>query len=384
MPSIATIPHQGRPIRHRRSPEELHELFEKACNISERDHADYRLTKTVCQSVPKLDISDITFGKVLGRGAFGAVYAVNSVDSSTEPSSSNDSLSDSECEERYALKFLSSRAVGTNEAFLHAVLDTANEAIILRSLDHPHIIKIRAMPICGMFSEKSFLLIDRLDETLKGRFEVWRQEAKHMKGFMRKMLAGSSNAAAKAAAWTERMLHLADLADALAYMHSVQVIHRDLKPENVGFNRENKIQLFDFGLAREMPLESDDGLFKMTGYCGSPLYMSPEVALKERYNEKCDVYSFAILVWETLTLEKPFEGITVSSLRENVWQGEMKRPMPDRSWDEGLKNLLSSAWSPVIGARPDMATFASKLRPLATMPTKKAKTLSSSRKGNKL
>eukprot|EP00934_Nitzschia_sp_Nitz4_P007564 Nitzschia sp. Nitz4//scaffold293_size23253//119//3585//NITZ4_008501-RA/size23253-snap-gene-0.3-mRNA-1//1//CDS//3329546183//7554//frame0 len=369
MPSIATIPHQGKPIRHRRTPEEVCELFQKASEISQRDHAKYRLAP-VCNDIPKLDISDITFGKVLGRGAFGAVYAVSGIESSaTEPTStSTDSLCGEQSDEHYALKFLSSKAVGTNEAFLHAVLDTANEAVILRSLNHPHIIKIRAMPICGMFSEKSFLLIDRLEETLKGRFEVWRHEAKQMKGIVGKVFRGG-NAAAKAAALEARMHHLADLADALAYMHSLQVIHRDLKPENLGFDQENKIQLFDFGLAREMPLESRDigGLFKMTGYIGSPLYMSPEIALKECYNEKCDVYSFAILLWQTLTLERPFHGTsTVVDLQEAVWQGEMKRPPLDRSWSDDLKGLLVSAWSPMVSARPDMNEVSNKLRQTAT------------------
>lgn len=48
------------------------------------------------------------------------------------------------------------------------------------------------------------------------------------------------------------------------------------KPENVGFDIRGDIKIFDFGLAKEVRDPDDDGNYKLTGYCGSPMYMAPE------------------------------------------------------------------------------------------------------------
>jgi serine/threonine protein kinase len=48
------------------------------------------------------------------------------------------------------------------------------------------------------------------------------------------------------------------------------------KPENVGFDIRGDIKIFDFGLAKEVRDPDDEGNYKLTGYCGSPMYMAPE------------------------------------------------------------------------------------------------------------
>eukprot|EP00934_Nitzschia_sp_Nitz4_P007847 Nitzschia sp. Nitz4//scaffold293_size23253//4628//5937//NITZ4_008502-RA/size23253-processed-gene-0.16-mRNA-1//1//CDS//3329546186//7837//frame0 len=361
--------------RKRRTSSEFKHLLEKARALAAQYHADFNLP--INQQVPKLDLSEITMGKVLGKGAFGVVLAVNGLETATEPSSTSlDSIdttstnNNGETQQgRYVLKLLDATDDGSDEACLHAILDNASEAIFLQALSHPNIIKIRAIPECGMFSERSFLLLDRLEVTLKQRMKVWRKELRRSQCFVGKLLLGGRRASLRSeAAWDERMLHVSELAHALQYMHSLRVIHRDLKADNVGFTKDDKIQLFDFGLARVLPLErSESGLYRMTGYCGSPVYMSPEVALRKKYNEKCDVYSFAILAWEILSLETPFEGTSLEFLKASVWRGDKERPKLHGSWSQELRDLISSAWSHSIADRPDMADLSSGLRDQCTI-----------------
>ncbi|KAG5186754.1 kinase-like domain-containing protein, partial [Tribonema minus] len=88
------------------------------------------------------------------------------------------------------------------------------------------------------------------------------------------------------------------------------LMHRDLKPDNIAFSLHKVI---DFGLAklikraktdcRGQPLER----YTMTGETGSPRYMAPECHLNLPYNEKVDVYSFGMCIWEMIELEVPFK-----------------------------------------------------------------------------
>ena len=105
-----------------------------------------------------------------------------------------------------------------------------------------------------------------------------------------------------------------DIAEALHYLHfgchpQATIIHRDLKPDNIGFNSAGVLKLFDFGLCtcvhrRRVSTES----YQLTGNTGSLRYMAPEVAKKESYSEKVDVYSFGVLVWQMAKDRVPFKG----------------------------------------------------------------------------
>jgi serine/threonine protein kinase len=99
--------------------------------------------------------------------------------------------------------------------------------------------------------------------------------------------------------------------------------------------------------------KAEDVTFLMTQRVGSPRYMAPEVARQESYNLKADVYSFAVLVHQIFTLEKPYEDISDEDYDECVFYKGVRPNIPS-----GLpfptKNLLRRAWSHRISQRPNM------------------------------
>src|SRR3989338_9147371 len=82
-------------------------------------------------------------------------------------------------------------------------------------------------------------------------------------------------------------------------------IHRDLKLSNLLVDDALHVYVCDFGLTRMKPKEKKDLEYDPHG---SPLYMAPEVFIGD-FNEKCDVYSFAICLWEAITQEQAFEEL---------------------------------------------------------------------------
>lgn len=159
-----------------------------------------------------------------------------------------------------------------------------------------------------------------------------------------------------------------DIAEALDFLHTrahpgAVIIHRDLKPDNVGFTADGSLKLFDFGLCTCVRARSADGLdesYEMTGNTGSLRYMAPEVALRQPYSEKVDVYSFGIMVWQMARDRVPFKGMDKEEFMRKVVVGG-ERPKLDRSWPPGFSALLTSCWEPVPALRLSFAQVVAEL-----------------------
>ena len=138
----------------------------------------------------------------------------------------------------------------------------------------------------------------------------------------------------------------------MEYLHQNNILLRDLKPHNIGFDRDGNVRLFDFGLAREMDCDHTPDN-RMGGVAGSYRYMSPEVALGQGCCFGSDVYSYGIVLWELLTLEKPFEKIgTSAKIKEKVARKGVRpslRGIPTAS----LRNLLKDCWATSALRRPN-------------------------------
>ena len=118
-----------------------------------------------------------------------------------------------------------------------------------------------------------------------------------------------------------------------------------MKPDNVGFNFEGRVKLFDFGLAKELdPLQkTGDGMYEMSGGTGSRRFMAPEVALGQPYNLSADIYSFSVLFWELVALEKAFGKMSQEEHREKVIK-KNDRPPLKRDWRPAIQQILQNCW----------------------------------------
>jgi serine/threonine protein kinase len=123
------------------------------------------------------------------------------------------------------------------------------------------------------------------------------------------------------------------------------------------YRQRGDIKIFDFGMARDLvPLQADqDGLYHLTKMTGSLRYMAPEVGLGKPYNEKCDVYSYSIVLWEMLNLSgKAYCHIPdEASFCEKVFVENVRPPLK-RKWSVRLQKLLQEGWDKDPAGRPTM------------------------------
>ena len=104
------------------------------------------------------------------------------------------------------------------------------------------------------------------------------------------------------------------IAEALAYAHSKNVIHRDIKPENILLS-DGRALVADFGIARAVSVAGGERLTRTGMAVGTPTYMSPEQAMGSKdVTPESDVYSLACMVYEMLAGQPPFTGPTAMAL----------------------------------------------------------------------
>ncbi|NIM12796.1 MAG: protein kinase [Candidatus Aminicenantes bacterium] len=93
--------------------------------------------------------------------------------------------------------------------------------------------------------------------------------------------------------------------DGIAYAHSKGVVHRDIKPSNIFQDKHQTVKIGDFGIAK---VEGIEGLTRVGTTLGSPVYSSPEQLLGKKVDERTDVYSLGITLYEMLTGAPPFKA----------------------------------------------------------------------------
>jgi len=134
-----------------------------------------------------------------------------------------------------------------------------------------------------------------------------------------------------------------DIATGMAVAHQSGIIHRDLKPANVLIDDEGLVKIVDFGVAAAQH-QGDTQLTK-TGYViGSPKYMAPEQILGKKVDERADIYSLGIILYEMLTGEPPYHrGDHMAVMYQHV-QGKAKPPHEvNPSIPPGLSEIIMKA-----------------------------------------
>jgi serine/threonine-protein kinase len=99
--------------------------------------------------------------------------------------------------------------------------------------------------------------------------------------------------------------------EGLAEAHKLGVVHRDLKPHNIMIDKEGNVRIMDFGIARSVDAE---GITDAKVAIGTPKYMSPEQVEGEAVDQRSDLYSLGIVLYEMVTERTPFEGDTALSI----------------------------------------------------------------------
>ncbi|XP_034432141.1 mitogen-activated protein kinase kinase kinase 7-like isoform X2 [Hippoglossus hippoglossus] len=140
-------------------------------------------------------------------------------------------------------------------------------------------------------------------------------------------------------------------AKGVAYLHAMKpkaLIHRDLKPPNLLLvARGTVLKICDFGTACDIQTY-------MTNNKGSAAWMAPEVFEGSNYSEKCDVFSWGIILWEVITRKKPFDEIGGSAfcIMWAVHRGT--RPPLIKYIPEPIETLMTRCWDKEPSQRPSM------------------------------
>jgi len=243
---------------------------------------------------------------LLGAGGMGEVYLAQ----------------DSRLGRRIALKFLPAEFTRDHDRLRRF----EREARAVSALNHPNILTIHEI---GEHDGSTFIATEFIDgQTLRQKM-------------------------------TDRQLELREALDivvqvtgALAAAHEAAIIHRDIKPENIMVRRDGYVKVLDFGLAKltesgTAPAESQDLTRALSAtetgmVMGTTRYMSPEQARGVKVDERTDLFSLGVVIYEMVTGRVPFEGETATDVIIAIVE---KEPQPLSSLcaeaPDGLEQIVS-------------------------------------------
>ncbi|EGD83087.1 NEK protein kinase [Salpingoeca rosetta] len=221
------------------------------------------------------------------------------------------------------------------------------EVNILRGLQHPHIVRLYESFETGDVLHMHMEYVDGIDlgQLLK----------KHKTN-------NDRFSQATVMRWFSQLCY------AVEYVHSHNIIHRDIKPTNCFLELDQDIvKLGDFGLSQHIPWYHP----RSTGFVGTPYYMSPDVLNGLDYTAKADVWSLAVLLYEMLTLHRPFRAENLDQLKAKVRKREFN-PLSSKYASAEVRHLFNIMLvndeqdrpsSSEVTAHPCVATAFAELHP---------------------
>ena len=275
------------------------------------DNADIAAVVALAEvQAGKLDIATLQSGDIIegrykfiekiGKGAFGTVLL----------------MEDTVVEERLILKFLNPNVASDEEMMKRFV----HELRYSRKITHKNVIRIY-----------DFLFI-------RGLYAI------SMEYFPSHTLGGEI-VNEKPVELKRAVKFGIDIATGMAVAHQAGIVHRDLKPANVLINNEGLLKIVDFGVAAAQS-QGDTQLTK-TGYViGSPKYMAPEQILGKKVDERADIYSLGVILYELLTGIPPYSrGDHMSVMYQHV-QGKARPPIDiNKALPPALNELVMACMS---------------------------------------
>ncbi|GLT69082.1 hypothetical protein SLA2020_412610 [Shorea laevis] len=143
-----------------------------------------------------------------------------------------------------------------------------------------------------------------------------------------------------------------DVARAMNYLHTSKpmIVHRDLKSPNLLVDEDWSVKVCDFGLSEL----KDNTFLSSTSTSGTPEWIAPELLCKKPSNEKCDVFSFGVILWELATLRVPWEGMNRTQVIEAVCSDNRRLDIP-KDVDSLVAKIIQKCWQNDPEARPSFA-----------------------------
>ncbi len=213
--------------------------------------------------------TEFTVGGLLGQGGFAAVFRARDL-----------SLNRDVAVKVLDLELAPSPTLA--ERFVR-------EAQTIARLEHPHIVPIYKV---GRHEDVLYIIMRCIDGAS-----------------LRQLLAQQRRLSAGDAARIARQV-----ADALAYAHSRDIVHRDIKPDNILLDRSGHVLVTDFGIAKAAQAATTAQLTTEGMVIGTPQYMSPEQAAGDKVDGRSDIYSLGIVLYQMLTGFPPFDGESSASI----------------------------------------------------------------------
>ena len=185
--------------------------------------------------------------------------------------------------------------------------------------------------------------------------------------------------------WSVRLRMLQDAANGMAYLHSADVVHRDLKTDNLLVDDNFKVKVADFGMFRHWARPSD-GPMELTGHIGTPRFMAPELmhargwpwGRSYAYDERVDVYSFGMVMYEAAERCRPWDReLPSSASADTIGTLLRKHRRPALSDDvaatlpKGYVKLMQACWSHSAAQRPGFVEISKALQALAIKAEKR-------------
>ncbi|KAI3877059.1 hypothetical protein MKW92_019610 [Papaver armeniacum] len=160
----------------------------------------------------------------------------------------------------------------------------------------------------------------------------------------------------------KRRLRMAlDVAKGMNYLHTSNptIVHRDLKSPNLLVDRNWVVKVCDFGLSRL----KHQTFLSSKSMAGTPEYMAPEVLRNEPSDEKCDVYSFGVILWELVTLRSPWSGMNPMQVVGAVGFQNRRLEIPGNV-EPTVAKIIHDCWQSDPKLRPSFAQLMTLLKPL--------------------